>query len=147
MHLCLSQSFAVSRRYTHALNTTAHTVSHRLGLCVIGEKEKKPLTVGRVIGLSQTIFSGPLTRLTLCPMPFPKKKKKKTQDSAQEAGQPRLKLSLQCLLVFIRPDDIQSPCDKQVATLMKRPVDTPPPPPPPNTPSSPCLSPMLLLAL
>ena len=73
-HHRLSFFLSVTHTHTHTHTHYTHTqVSHRLGLCVIGKKEKKLLTVGRVIGLSQTIFSGLLTRLTLCPVPFPKK--------------------------------------------------------------------------
>lgn len=32
-------------------------------------------------------------------------------------------MTLQCLLVFIRPNDIQTSCEREVTTLMKRPVD------------------------
>lgn len=140
MHLCLSQSFAVSHRYctqTHTqcssthyslsffLNTHTH-VSLRRGLCVTGEKEKKPLTARRLIGLSQTIFRGSLTRRTLCPVPFPKKNPKQSTGSraAETESVPAVIVALSWRsLVFFRPSDIQALCLEEVVTLMKRPVD------------------------
>lgn len=54
----------------YTLNKMAHSVAS-LSLYT-SHTEKKPMTVRCVIGLSQTIFSGPLTRLTLCSVPFSK---------------------------------------------------------------------------
>lgn len=61
----------------YTLNKMAHTIAS-LSLYT-SHTEKKPMTVRCVIGLSHAIFSGPLTRLTLCSVPFSKKRKRNTK--------------------------------------------------------------------